>query len=144
LLAALFCAGAASSTLAADKMLVGRAQRLAWAFLPLLSASSRDSSRKYGSEVEIVALAGDRQGAAGACLEEHRYRPRQRTRHGICRQRLIAVAAFAGAPRNISAIVLADSPVKNVADLTRQAHRRLDCRLADRLACQADALALRR
>lgn len=117
--AALLCAAVATTALAADHIRLGKAQALAWAFLPADIGIERGLFAKYGIEVDIVTLAGDakvQQGLASKSID-----------FGLAGgpgmafaakgSPVAAVAAFAGAPRNISAIVRMDSPVKSVAGL---------------------------
>jgi ABC-type nitrate/sulfonate/bicarbonate transport system substrate-binding protein len=101
--------------LAADKIQVGKVQGLAWAFLPAVIGIEQGFLAKSGIEVEIVALAGDAKVQQALASKSIDIGPGMA--FAAKGSPVIAVAAFAGAPRNISAIVLADSPVKNVADL---------------------------
>jgi len=119
LVAGLFCAGAASGAAAADKVRVGKAQGLAWTFIPADIGIEQGIFAKYGIDVDIVALAGDAkvQQALAAKSIDFGLGSGPGMAFAAKGSPVIAVAAFAGPPRNISAIVLADSPVKTVADL---------------------------
>ncbi len=118
-LLAVFLCGTASGALAADKIRVGKAQGLAWTFIPCDVGIDEGIFAKYGLDVEIVALAGDAkvQQALVSNSIDFGLGSGPGMAFAAKGSPVIAVAAFAGAPRNISAIVLADSPVKKVADL---------------------------
>ncbi|HXS39732.1 MAG TPA: ABC transporter substrate-binding protein [Stellaceae bacterium] len=116
--AALLC-GASHGAAAADKLRVGKAQGLAWTFLPADIGIEQGFFAKYGIEVEIVALTGDAkvQQALAAKSIDFGLGSGPGMAFAAKGSPVIAVAAFAGPPRNISAVVRADSPVKSVADL---------------------------
>jgi NitT/TauT family transport system substrate-binding protein len=105
--------------LAADKVHVGKAQGGAWTFLPANIGVEEGIFAKYDLDVEIIDLAGDAkvQQALTANSIEFGLASGPGMAFTVKGSPAIAVAAFAGAPRNISAIVLAASPVKAVADL---------------------------
>jgi NitT/TauT family transport system substrate-binding protein len=107
------------SALAADKVHVGKAQGGAWTFLPANIGVEEGIFAKYDLDVEIIDLAGDAkvQQALTANSIEFGLASGPGMAFTVKGSPAIAVAAFAGAPRNISAIVLAASPVKAVADL---------------------------
>jgi ABC-type nitrate/sulfonate/bicarbonate transport system substrate-binding protein len=107
------------STLAADKVHVGKAQGGAWTFLPANIGVEEGIFAKYDLDVDIIDLAGDAkvQQALTANSIEFGLGSGPGMAFAVKGSPAIAVAAFAGAPRNISAIVLADSAVKSVADL---------------------------
>jgi NitT/TauT family transport system substrate-binding protein len=119
LLVALFCAAAAKSALAADKIRLGKAQGLGWSFLPADIGVEQGFFAKFGIDAEIVALAGDAkvQQVLASKSIEFGLGSGPGMAFAAKGSPAIAVAAFAGPPRNISAIVRADSPINNVADL---------------------------
>src|SRR6476660_2474605 len=79
---------------AGDRVRVGKSQGSAWTFLPLDIGVEQGLFAKHGIEIESAALPAEATWQQG-----------------------IAVAAFAGPPRNISAIVLHDSNIRQIADL---------------------------
>ena len=104
---------------AADKIRVGKAQTTAWTFLPIDIGIDQGFFAKQNLDVDSANLGGDakvQQAMASGSID-----------FGLGSgpgmafvakgSPAIAVAAFAGPPRNISAIVLADSPIKKIADL---------------------------
>ncbi len=115
LLLASFC-GTAS---AADTIHVGKAQGAAWTFTPIDVGIDQGIFAKYGIELDVAALAGDAK--VQQALVSNSIDIGLGSGPGMAFMAkgspAIGVASFAGAPRNISAIVLVDSPVKTVADL---------------------------
>jgi len=105
--------------LAADKIRVGKAQGAAWTFLPVDAGVEQGLFAKNGIEVEIINLAGDAkvQQALAADSIEIGLGSGPGMAFAAHGGVAIGVAAFAGAPRNISATVLTDAPYKTVADL---------------------------
>jgi len=116
--AAILALGPAPSC-AADKLRVGKAQSAAFTFLPADIGVEEGLFAKYGLEVEIVGLAGDAkvQQALASDSVDLGLGSGPGMAFAVKGSPVIAVAAFAGAPRNISAIVLADSPITSVAGL---------------------------
>jgi ABC-type nitrate/sulfonate/bicarbonate transport system substrate-binding protein len=116
--AGLFLLSAAAGH-AADTVHVGKAQGAAWTFIPADIAVEQGMFAKNGLEVEIVDLAGDAkvQQALAAGSIDFGLGSGPGMAFAAKGSPAIAVAAFAGAPRNISAIVLEDAPIKSVADL---------------------------
>jgi ABC-type nitrate/sulfonate/bicarbonate transport system substrate-binding protein len=119
LLATLFCAVVASGALAADKIRLGKAQGLGWTFLPADIGVEQGFFAKYGIDAQIVVLAGDAkvQQVLASKSIEFGLGSGPGMAFAAKGSPAIAVAAYAGPPRNISTIVRADSPIKNVADL---------------------------
>jgi ABC-type nitrate/sulfonate/bicarbonate transport system substrate-binding protein len=104
---------------AADTVRIGKAQGAAWTFLPADIGVDEGIFARYGITAEIVGLSGDAkvQQALAADSIDFGLGSGPGMAFTVKGSPAIAVAAFAGPPRNISAIVLADSPVKTVADL---------------------------
>jgi len=115
---ALLC-GAASLALAADKIHAAKAVGTQFVFVPLDVGVEQGIFAKYDLDVEIVVMTGEARlqqgltagsldfglaGSPGAALS-------------VKGAPVIAVAAFSNAPRNFGVVVLADSPIKTVADL---------------------------
>jgi len=120
LLAAAVAAGAAlAHAQAADKVRLGKAQGAAWTFLVADVGLEAGLFAKYGIEPEIIDLAGDAkvQQAFAAGSIDFGLGSGPGLAFAAKGSPAIGVAAFAGAPRNISATVLYDSPIKSVADL---------------------------
>jgi NitT/TauT family transport system substrate-binding protein len=114
--AVLFGASAASAN---DLIRVGKAQVTAWTFLPVDVGVAEGYFAKQGLDVESASLGGDAkvQQALAAGSIDFGLGSGPGMAFAAKGSPAIGVAAFAGAPRNISAIVLADSPIKTVADL---------------------------
>src|ERR1700728_2628291 len=109
-------AGAAQAN---DAIHVGKAQGTAWTFLPVDIGVEQGFFAKQGLDVDSADLGGDakvQQAIAAGSIDIG-----LGSGPGLAfvakGSPAIGVAAFAGPPRNISAIVLEDSPIKTVADL---------------------------
>jgi NitT/TauT family transport system substrate-binding protein len=102
-----------------DEVHVGKAQGVSWTFLPVDVGIAQGFFAERGLDVDSANLGGDakvHQAMAAGSID-----------FGLGSgpgmafvakgSPAIAVAAFAGPPRNLSAIVKADSPIKTVADL---------------------------
>ncbi len=110
---------AAWPAVAADKARAGKAVAQAWAFVPLDVGAAAGIWAKYGLDVDITAFQGDaklQQGLASDSLD-FGLGSGPAMAFSVKGAPVIAVAAFAGAPRNISVFVGEDSPIKTVADL---------------------------
>src|SRR5580704_9705014 len=101
-----------------EQIHVGKAQGTAWTFLPVDIGIEQGFFAKQGLDIDSADLGGDakvQQALAGSIDIGLGSGP------GLAfvakGSTAIGVAAFAGPPRNISAIVLDDSPIKTVADL---------------------------
>ncbi len=119
LLSAVLIGSALSPTAAADKVRAGKSVNTAWAFVPLDVGVEEGIFAKYGLDVEISALTGDaklQQALASASLD-FGLGSGPSMAFAVKGSPVIAVAAFAAEPRNISVIVAADSPIKSVKDL---------------------------
>jgi NitT/TauT family transport system substrate-binding protein len=104
---------------ASDLVRVGKAQGTAWTFLPIDVGIAEGYFARQGLDVESASLGGDAkvQQALAAGGIDFGLGSGPGMAFAAKGSPAIAVAAFAGPPRNISAIVLADSPIKTVADL---------------------------
>jgi ABC-type nitrate/sulfonate/bicarbonate transport system substrate-binding protein len=119
-MAAVTLAGATAGTARANETIrVGKAQATAWTFLPIDVGVAQGFFAKQGFDVEISSLGGDAkvQQALAAGSIDFGLGSGPGMAFAAKGSPAIGVAAFAGAPRNISAIVLADSPIKTIADL---------------------------
>jgi NitT/TauT family transport system substrate-binding protein len=98
---------------------VGKAQGVAWTFLPAEVGVAEGLFAKQGLDVDIVSLGGDAkvQQALAAKSIDFGLGSGPGMAFAVKGSPAVAVAAFAGSPRNISVIVRADSPIKTVADL---------------------------
>jgi NitT/TauT family transport system substrate-binding protein len=104
---------------ASDRVRVGKSQGTAWTFLPLDIGIEHGFFAKQGIEVETADLAGDArlQQAFAADSITLGLGSGPGMAFAVKGSPVIAVAAFAGPPRNISAIVLHNSGIQKVADL---------------------------
>jgi ABC-type nitrate/sulfonate/bicarbonate transport system substrate-binding protein len=118
--AALSGAGVAHAN---DLIHVGKAQASPWTFVPLDVGVAEGLFAKQGLDVDVVSLGGDAkvQQALAAGSIDFGLASGPGLAFAAKGGAAIGVAAFAGAPHNISAIVLADSPIKTVADLKGKA-----------------------
>lgn len=114
--AALLSAGAAHAN---DRVRVAKAQGGAWTFLLLDVGIQQGFFAKQGLDVEISDMAGDArvQQAFAAGSLDFGLGSGPGMAFAAKGSPAYAVAAFAGPPRNIAAIVLQNSPVTKVADL---------------------------
>ncbi len=104
---------------AADTIHLGKAQGAAWAFIIADVGVEQGIFAKHGLDVEIINLAGDAkvQQALTAGSIDFGLGSGPGMAFTVKGSPGIAVAAFAGAPRNIAAMVNVDSPIKVVGDL---------------------------
>jgi NitT/TauT family transport system substrate-binding protein len=98
---------------------VGKAQGNAWTFLPVDVGIAQGLFAGQGLDIEVADLGGDAkiQQALVAGSIDIGLGSGPGMAFLAKGSPAIAVAAFAGPPRNIAAIVLADSPIRTVADL---------------------------
>jgi ABC-type nitrate/sulfonate/bicarbonate transport system substrate-binding protein len=104
---------------AADKVRAGKAVGSQWVYVPLDVGIEEGIFAKYGVDLEISTMTGEARmqqaltagsldvgmaGGGGVALS-------------VKGAPVIAVAAYVNQPRNFSVVVLADSPIKTVADL---------------------------
>jgi NitT/TauT family transport system substrate-binding protein len=110
---------AVTNASAADTVHVGKAQGTAWTFLPVDIGIEKGLFAKQDLDVDSADLGGDAkvQQAIAANSIDFGLGSGPGMAFSAKGGASIGVAAFAGPPRNISAIVLADSPIKTVADL---------------------------
>ena len=116
LAASLLLGGAAHAN---DRVRVGKSQGSAWTFLPVDIGVEQGFFTRQGIDIEIAELAGDaklQQGLAAGSIE-FGLGSGPGMAFAVKGSPVIAVAAFAGPPRNISAIVLHNSGIQKVADL---------------------------
>lgn len=104
---------------AADQIRVGKAQGTAWTFLPVDIGIAQGFFAKQNLDVESSNLGGDAkvQQALAAGSIDFGLGSGPGMAFIAKGSPAIGVAAFAGPPRNISAIVLEDSAIKTIADL---------------------------
>ncbi len=104
---------------AADTVRAAKSVSVAWAFVPLDVGVEQGIFAKYGLDVEISALTGDAklQQALASDSVDFGLGSGPSMAFAVKGSPVLAVAAFATEPRNISVIVAADSSIKTVADL---------------------------
>jgi NitT/TauT family transport system substrate-binding protein len=119
LLAIIGVALASAEVRANELIRIGKAQALAWTFVPVDVGIAEGYFAKQGLDIEVTSLGGDAkvQQALVAGSIDIGLGSGPGMAFLAKGSPAIAVAAFAGAPRNLSAMVLADSPIKTVADL---------------------------
>jgi len=103
---------------ALDKVRAAKSVNTAWSFIPLNVGAAHGIWEKYGLEVEISGLGGDAklQQALTSDSVDFGLGSGPSMAFAVKGSPVIAVAAFAGEPRNISVIVGAHSSIKTVAD----------------------------
>ena len=116
---AALAAGGASAARANDQVHVGKAQGTAWTFLPVDIGIAQGFFAKEALDVDSANLGGDAkvQQALAAGSIDFGLGSGPGMALAAKGRVAIGVAAFAGPPRNISAIVLENSPIKTIADL---------------------------
>lgn len=119
LAAALLAAGLASPAHAADKLHVGKAINVLWVYTILDIGVEQGIFAKYGLDVEISVLPGDAKFQQALISQSIDIGLASGTSMALSVKGspAVAVAAYAGAPRNFSVNVAADSEIKTVADL---------------------------
>jgi|SRR5579885_716895 len=117
--AAALAAAGMSRAAAADTVRLGKAQRGAWTFLVADVGREAGLFAKYGIDLDIVDLAGDAkvQQAFAANSIDFGLGSGPGLAFAAKGSPVIGVAAFAGAPRNISLSVRYDSPIRSVTDI---------------------------
>jgi len=102
-----------------DRVRVGKAQGSAWTFLALDIGAEQGLFAKQGIDIESAELAGDAkvQQAFAAGSIDFGLGSGPGMAFAAKGSPAVAVAAFAGPPRNISAIVLHNSSIQTIADL---------------------------
>src|ERR1700722_4307876 len=116
---ALGVGGAAAPVLAHDPLRVGKAAANAWTFATLEIGKEAGIYKQQGLDIDIFALAGDAklQQAMASDSIDFALGSGPSMAFSVKGSPVIAVAAFAGEPRNLSVVVGADSPIKTVHDL---------------------------
>jgi ABC-type nitrate/sulfonate/bicarbonate transport system substrate-binding protein len=104
---------------AADNIRAGKAINVIWAMVPVDIGVEEGIFAKYGIDVEVVTLTGEAklQQALVAGSVDVGLAGGSSMVFALKGARTHGIAAIAGAPRNFSVIVAADSPIKTVADL---------------------------
>ena len=104
---------------ALDKVHAGKAVAVAWSFIPLDVGVAEGIYAKYGLDVDITAFGGDAKLQQGLASGSTDFGLGSGPGMAFVAKGapVIAVAAFATEPRNLSVIVGADSPIHKVADL---------------------------
>ena len=104
---------------AADKLRVAKSVDLSWEFTSLNVGVEEGIFAKYNLDVDVSALAGDAklQQALTSGAVDIGLGSGPSMAFTVKGSPVIAVAAFDGAPRNVSVSVAPDSPIKSVADL---------------------------
>jgi len=104
---------------AADKLRVAKSVDLSWEFTSLNVGVEEGIFAKYNLDVDVSALAGDAklQQALTSGAVDIGLGSGPSMAFAVKGSPVIAVAAFDGAPRNVSVSTVPDSPIKNVADL---------------------------
>lgn len=102
-----------------DRIRVGKAQGSAWTFLPLDVGVEQGLFAKQGLEIEIANLSGDAkvQQAFAANSIDFGLGSGPGMAFSAKGSPAIAVAAFAGPPRSIAAIVASGSTINKITDL---------------------------
>ncbi|HEY3920402.1 MAG TPA: ABC transporter substrate-binding protein [Stellaceae bacterium] len=104
---------------AADTLHVGKAIDVLWIYTPLDIGVEQGIFAKYGLDVQISVLPGDAKFQQALIAKSIDIGLASGTSMALSMKGspAIAVAAYAGAPRNFSVNVAADSDIKTVADL---------------------------
>ncbi len=115
----LLLTGAAPKAYAADKLRAGKATGETWGYLPLDVGVEEGIFAKYGLDVEITVLSGGArfQQALVSDSIDIGLSGTTAMAQTVKGSPVIAIAATVGAPRGFSVVVVADSPIKTVADL---------------------------
>jgi ABC-type nitrate/sulfonate/bicarbonate transport system substrate-binding protein len=119
LLAGALLCGAAAPGQAAQRISVGKAVSEAWTFLPLDVGQRYGIFARYGLDLNIVNFQGDAKLQLGLASDSISFGLGSGPGMAFAAKggAAIAVAAYFGAPRNISIIVGENSPIKTVKDL---------------------------
>ncbi|HUK61395.1 MAG TPA: ABC transporter substrate-binding protein [Stellaceae bacterium] len=116
---AFLCAAAAPVWAAQQQVSVGKAVGEAWTFLPLDIGQRYGIFARYGLDLNIIVFQGDaklQQGLASNSIS-FGLGSGPGMAFAVKGSPAIAVAAYFGAPKNISVIVSEDSPIKTVTGL---------------------------
>lgn len=114
-----FVCGAAHASKAADTIHLGKAEAVPWTFIPADIAVEQGFFAKYGLDVEITDMGGDAklQQAMAAGSLDFGLGSGPAMAFAAKGAPAMAVAAFAGSPRNMVIVVAADSPLHDTEDL---------------------------
>ncbi|HEY1502878.1 MAG TPA: ABC transporter substrate-binding protein, partial [Stellaceae bacterium] len=117
--ALLTLAFAHAPALALDKVRAAKSVNTAWAFIPLDVGAAQGIWAKYGLDVEISGLGGDAklQQALASDSVDFGLGSGPSMAFAVKGSPVVAVAAFAEEPRNISVVIAPNSSIKSVADL---------------------------
>jgi NitT/TauT family transport system substrate-binding protein len=104
---------------AADRLHVGKAINVLWIYTVLDVGIEKGVFDKYNLDLEVSVLPGDAKFQQALIAKSIDIGLAGGTSMPLSLKGspAIAVAAYAGAPRNFSVIIAADSPIKTVADL---------------------------
>lgn len=104
---------------AADKIRVGKSAPSAWAFTPVEVGTEAGIWAKYGLAPEVLSFDGDAKLQQGLASDSVDVGLGSGPSMGFVANGapVMAVAAVADEPRNVSVVVAADSPLKSVDDL---------------------------
>lgn len=110
---------ASASAHALDTLHVGKAIDVLWVYTPLDVGVQKGIFAKYGLDVQISVMPGDAKFQQALVAKSIDIGLASGTSMALSAKGspAIAVAAYAGAPRNFSVNVAADSSIKTVADL---------------------------
>jgi NitT/TauT family transport system substrate-binding protein len=119
LVLALVACAAAAPAMADDPVRVGKAAANAWTFASLEVGKEAGIYKSQGLDIDIFAMAGDAklQQAMASDSLDFALGSGPSMAFSVKGSPAIAVAAFAGEPRNLSVVVAADSPIKAVKDI---------------------------
>jgi NitT/TauT family transport system substrate-binding protein len=111
--------GAATPARAADTLHVGKAINVLWIYTVVDVGVEKGIFAKYNLDIEVSVLPGDAKFAQALIAKSIDIGLAGGTSMPLSLKGspAIAVAAYAGAPRNFSVNLAADSPIKTVADL---------------------------
>jgi NitT/TauT family transport system substrate-binding protein len=110
---------AAPGASAADTVRVGKAVGIAWTFIGVDVGVHEGIFARYGLDVEITAFGGDAklQQALAANSVDFGLGSGPAMAFAVKGAPIVAIAAFANEPRDISVVLPAESAIKTVADL---------------------------
>ena len=123
IVAALILLGAATAAQAADKLRVGKTIGVLWSLTPVDVGLEEGIFAKYGLDVEITTLTGDPKLMAAFVADSLDVGLGGGTGmvFALKGAPVLGIAALAGAPRNFSIIVGADSPLRSAKELKGKA-----------------------
>ncbi|HWE76258.1 MAG TPA: ABC transporter substrate-binding protein [Stellaceae bacterium] len=112
-------AAAQTPAFALNKVRAAKSVNTAWAFIPLDVGAAAGIWAKYGLDADISGLGGDAklQQALTSDSVDFGLGSGPSMAFAVKGSPVVAVAAFAEEPRNISVVIAPNSPIKTVADL---------------------------